>query len=576
MVGNSKRILAIAMAGVLLVGSAATGLTDSNAASKVKISKNKLTLGVGESTKLSLKNVKKKKAKKATWKSSNTKVATVKKKAAKAVVTAVGTGKATITAKLAGKKYTCKVTVTDPYAGVKKFLKNAEGIKSVEEIKQDPSNQIMYARKYLLTFEQPLDYKNPSAGTFPQRVVLGLKDDAMVNVLETQGYCLQDKQGLPFTKNAPSDADTCLGANDINIEHRFFGDSRPADMTNTETKYWEYHTAENAANDYHRIYTTLAPLLGEKWVASGVSRGGEMTNVYGYFFPDDMDVYMPYVAPCMTGLQVKQFYENVYTTIGDDRFGKEEAKKRRDLLMSFQVELMKNKADILPYYEKYIANKGLTYQPQVKTDVLFDISVLEFAAQIWQYDKWELLNQAGGIENVMAMPETTADEKANKLIAELTLLITGQGPEDWSVNGVAWPYYVNAATTYGQYHYSFSYLREAMEKAGVANTLSVTPEMEDGLLQSLVFNDAQRTAFTYDDTFVKALVNSVKTTTAKHLMIYGLSDPWYAVRIPDATDNPNVKIFVNPNQPHSAGIANMPEDMQADIIKVLREWLELG
>ena len=66
MVGNSKRILTIAMAGVLLVGSAATGITDSNAASKVKISKKKLTLGVGESTKLSLKNVKKKKAKKAT------------------------------------------------------------------------------------------------------------------------------------------------------------------------------------------------------------------------------------------------------------------------------------------------------------------------------------------------------------------------------------------------------------------------------------------------------------------------------------------------------------------------------
>ena len=105
--------------------------------------------------------------------------------------------------------------------------------------------------------------------------------------------------------------------NYFNIEHRFFGESRPADMSNSDTKYWEYHTPENAANDYHKIFTTLAPVFGERWVSVGTSRGGLMTNVYAKYFPDDMMAYIPYVAPCSDGLDGDSMYRFVYEEIGD-------------------------------------------------------------------------------------------------------------------------------------------------------------------------------------------------------------------------------------------------------------------
>ena len=78
-----------------------------NAAAKTKISKTKLTMTVGQTKHLTVKTGTKKE-KKVKWSTSKKKIATVtsggKVKAKKA-------GKATITAKLRGKKYTCKVTV---------------------------------------------------------------------------------------------------------------------------------------------------------------------------------------------------------------------------------------------------------------------------------------------------------------------------------------------------------------------------------------------------------------------------------------------------------------------------------
>ena len=166
-------------------------------------------------------------------------------------------------------------------------LSQVEGVISVEAIPLDASAQF-FEEKYLVTFEQPLDWSDPDAGSFPQRVEIGLRGEAQYVVMETGGYSLNDKipgvaDGMAqLGKDDAPEIGQILGANYVNVEHRFFGDSRPADMSNTDTRYWEYHTAENAANDYHRIYLALSPLLGGGWAATGSSRGGQMTNVYAY------------------------------------------------------------------------------------------------------------------------------------------------------------------------------------------------------------------------------------------------------------------------------------------------------
>ena len=112
----AKRISFFVLSFVLAMSLMATPVTQSKAAGKVAISEKKVTLYVGKTAKLKLKNVKKAKAKEAKWTSTNKKVATVKfiKKNVTATVTAKKAGSAKIKVKLGEKTYTCKITVKEP------------------------------------------------------------------------------------------------------------------------------------------------------------------------------------------------------------------------------------------------------------------------------------------------------------------------------------------------------------------------------------------------------------------------------------------------------------------------------
>ena len=96
-----------------------------NAKKVVKLNKSKLTLQTGKTSKLKLKNTKKK----VKWSSKNKKVATVSRKG---VVKAVSVGKTMITAKSGKKKYSCKVTVVMSDAD-KKIKKLEDKLNKVED-----------------------------------------------------------------------------------------------------------------------------------------------------------------------------------------------------------------------------------------------------------------------------------------------------------------------------------------------------------------------------------------------------------------------------------------------------------
>lgn len=80
------------------------------AAGKVKLNKTKVLLEIGESYQLKVKNT----SSKVKWSSSNKKVVKV---SSKGVLTPKSVGSVKVTAKVNGKKYTCKVTVAD-YSGM--------------------------------------------------------------------------------------------------------------------------------------------------------------------------------------------------------------------------------------------------------------------------------------------------------------------------------------------------------------------------------------------------------------------------------------------------------------------------
>ncbi len=111
------------------------------AATRTRFNKTKVTLNVGKSTQISVKGS----SKKVTWKSSNKKTATV---TSKGIVTAKKEGKATITAIVSGRKYTCSVTVTDPKKSIRVNLNKLKNYISKYGSVNSENNKFIVTTKY--------------------------------------------------------------------------------------------------------------------------------------------------------------------------------------------------------------------------------------------------------------------------------------------------------------------------------------------------------------------------------------------------------------------------------------------
>ena len=114
---KKERIIALMLTLMMCLSLMPTNIVEAKA--KAKLNKTSITLAVGTSKTIKLKNapkLSKKKIKKVKWSSSNKKVATVKysgKYRQNAKITAKSSGTATIKVRFNGKKYTCKVVVKD-------------------------------------------------------------------------------------------------------------------------------------------------------------------------------------------------------------------------------------------------------------------------------------------------------------------------------------------------------------------------------------------------------------------------------------------------------------------------------
>lgn len=104
---NMKKWIAVLLFAFLLAGLiAAPGIAQAKDSKKIGLNQTSITLTVGKTTTLKLRNVPK--GKKVVWSSSDKKIAAVSKKGK---VTAKKSGTAVITAKCENKSYKCKVTV---------------------------------------------------------------------------------------------------------------------------------------------------------------------------------------------------------------------------------------------------------------------------------------------------------------------------------------------------------------------------------------------------------------------------------------------------------------------------------
>ena len=291
-----------------------------------------------------------------------------------------------------------------------------------------------------------------------------------------------------------------------------------------------------------------------------------MTNLFSYYYPNDADAYVAYVAPFCDGTEDPRLMDAVYTSIGNERYGETQAKYYRDMLLEFQVEAIRNREYLQPRLIRGLSSEDAKLYPFRTVSRDFEALILDHAEGVWQYDQ-----NFASHDEVLKMPheddpDTEINEREEYLAAMLALLVDGVDPNEDS----SFPYFVQAATENGNYAYNFKYLREAVEREGLS--LVITEEDEKDFTARMIFTEDQQKVFTFDPYMRNELLNWSHTTQSNVIMIYGSSDPWYFVRLPDVDDNPNVHIFTTPLS-HTVQIGDMPAQQKAQVTGLLDSWL---
>ncbi|MDO9257869.1 MAG: S28 family serine protease [Bacteroidales bacterium] len=397
------------------------------------------------------------------------------------------------------------------------FLKAIPGI---EIVKKDTT---IYKEFYIIMLPQAVDHNNPNGPTFKQRIYVGYEGADKPTVMETEGY------GTDWvSSNTMSEPTKLLKANQLYVEHRYFGPSTPNPVD------WKYLTAEQDAGDYHYIRTLFGKFYKGKWIATGVSKGGQTATEYKVFYPDDVDVTIPYVAPIN--------YSRLDPRI-DTHFKKVGTKEQRKHIKAIQMYLLQNKNTVLPEWKK-MANKAGFKFTVIGDESAYDYSVLEFPFSFWQY---------------------TADEKKlpdlrNTTPEEMALFLIRIVPPFW---------YTEAADSYAAANYQFY------------TQLGYYEYNEKPFRKYLKNKDYPNSAFVpknvpivWDPSYQEKLKKFISGNPQHMIYIYGEADPWGATAAKIKPGSGSLKM-VQSGGTHGAHIATLSPEQREIVLETLGKWLDM-
>ena len=397
-------------------------------------------------------------------------------------------------------------------------ISSISGVTGVERLKSTH-----FKDKYVLMFEQPLDHKRPEKGTFRQRVFVMNAGLDRPTVIVTEGY------GAAYASRPQyrDEVSRILDANIIFVEHRYFLESVP------EKFDWKYLTAENSACDLHRVTTAFKEIFKGKRIATGISKGGQTALIYTAFFPEDVDIAVPYVAPLC-----KNREDGRHEPFLSDFAG---TPQEREKLTDLQREILERREELQPKFDSLCSSKG--YRFRLPNEEIYDYSVLELPFAFWQWGS-----------PISEVPARGAH--SDSLFAYWMKI---SSPDYFRDSSSTQAFFVQAAKELGYYGYDTKPFKGLLR---IKNAR--------GYLEKIFLPEG--TAAKFDKGLYRKLKKFVATTDEKMMFIYGEFDPWSAVKVSEPKSD-GVVILVQPGGSHRARISTLPEDMRKKAVETLNLWL---
>jgi hypothetical protein len=404
------------------------------------------------------------------------------------------------------------------------LYKKLKALKDVVEITPlkyaDP-----FKEKYVLKVKQWLDPQDTTVGFFTQRVFISHFDDTSPTVMVTEGY----GGGYAERKEYTEELTRLFKTNQVFIEHRYFSSSTP------ENPDWKYLTTTNAAADHHKVRTMLKNIYTGKWIATGISKGGETALIYRTLYPNDVDITVCYVAPLAFGVEDgrhEPFIANQVSTAED-----------RAKVQDFQIRVLKNRKKIMPMFEKFCNDNKFTFN--IPLDEVYDYCVLEFSFSFWQWGY---------------KPASIPGSKATN--ADLfTYLVKVCSPDYFANEGIkpTQAFFIQAAKELGYYGY---------DTKPFAKYLKI--KSAQGYLQKIFLPSGYNVAF--DKTISSKCQDYISTSDPQMIFVYGEFDPWSAAAV-NFSEKKVMYKAVAPGGSHASRISSLSPEVKAEVIKRITDWL---
>ncbi len=380
-----------------------------------------------------------------------------------------------------------------------------------------------FSEAWELRVRQPVDHTDPSKGYFYQRVFLSHRGFDRPTVIVTEGYNRSHNRIYEPTE--------LLQANQLDVEHRYFGASVPDSLDYT------WLTLEQATADLHHIRELFGRIYSGKWVSTGISKGGQTTIFYRYFYPDDVDVSIPYVAPLNLEYEDTRIYDFL------DTIGSDECRKK---IYELQVRLLKNRDKVLPLLRWYALGAKLEFT-YLTLEEAFEYAVLEYPFSFWQW--------GFSCEDIPDGKELEADLKHLMDVVGIAFY------SDRDIEAYASHYY-QAATQMGYYGYKTEPFARWLK------ALPVQPHPHAAFVPG-------KMKVTFDGTLVRKVYDWLAEHGNRFIYLYGATDTWSATRVPESDKVDSVWFILEGKDHRTCRIRNMTEEERSKLVETLERWLEV-
>ena len=379
-----------------------------------------------------------------------------------------------------------------------------------------------YKEAYLIKIKQPLDHEHPDKGSFTQRIYLSHIDFSKPMVIVTAGY--------NSDQNIISEVSSLLNANQLIVEHRYFGESLPDSID------YQYLTLEQATADLHRINQLFKQLYAGKWVSTGISKGGQLSIFYRYFYPDDVDASVPYVAPLNRAYEDTRVYDFLNTAGSDEC---------RASILDFQKRLLTKRHEVLPLLKKQTDKDNQSFD-YLGFEAAFEYAVLEMPFSFWQW--------GGKCEEI---PGATAavETDLNYLLA-----VSGIGLFSDRLIEFYGSHYYQSATQIGYYGYETEPFKDLLK------ALPLKPHPHAAFVPNKLKVD-------FNDELLQKVNTWITENGNQFAYIYGANDPWTANSVKPTDEVDAIWIIMDGKHHGTARIAHMTDSERYSLKMKLEEWL---